>query len=71
MKISKHALERYLERIKEMDINEIKKRISEDLDCPGFQKTIKRFGNASFGYKTNGITYCLRGGTVTTCYPSK
>lgn len=71
MKISNHALERYWERIKKMDINEIQKRIRADLERPGFHKAIERFRDAPFKYKINGITYCLRGYTVTTCYPSK
>ena len=71
MKISKHALERYWERIKKMDINEINKHISADLERPGFQKANRHFRDAPFRYKINGITYCLQGNTVTTCYPSK
>ena len=71
MKISKHVLERYWERIKKMDINEINRRIRADLERPGFQKAIEHFRDAPFRYKTNGITYCLQGDTVITCYPSK
>ena len=71
MEISKHALERYWERIKKMDIYEIYKHIRADLDRPGFQKAIEHFRDAPFRYKINGITYCLQGNTVTTCYPSK
>lgn len=71
MKISKHALERYGERINKMDINEIYKRIRADLGQPRFQKVIRHFRDAPFRYKINGITYCLQGNTVTTCYPSK
>lgn len=71
MKISKHALERYWERINRMDIDEIYKHIRADLEQPKFQKTIRYFRDAPFRYKINGITYCLQGNTVTTCYPSK
>ena len=71
MKISKHALERYLERIKKVDINEINRQIRADLGRPGFLKTIEHFRDARFRYKINGVTYCLQGSTVTTCYPSK
>ena len=71
MKISKHALERYWERIKKIDTYEINKQIRADLERPGFKKAIERFRDAPFRYKINGITYCLQGYTVTTCYPSK
>lgn len=71
MKISNHALVRYWERIKKIDINEINRRIRADLERPGFQKSIEHFKDAPFSYKINGITYCLRNYTVTTCYPSK
>ena len=71
IKISKHARDRYVERIIGFNVNQINKLIMTDLETPSFQKIIERFGNARFTYKSNGISYCFEGMTLTTCYPIK
>ncbi len=68
-KITDHALLRYLKRAKGIDIEGFRQYLEDALNTPRLRQVIDFAGDTNFKVKTGGITYCIRGGRVTTCYP--
>ena len=71
IKVSDHAVLRFMQQLMGTDIQALHQQIAQSLDPLTLRREIEFAGNTPFRYKNNGITYCLRGKTVTTCYPSK
>ena len=69
MKITDHALLRYLERAEGIDTERFRQYLEDALNTPRLRQVIDIAGNTNFKIKKGGITYCIRGGHVTTCYP--
>ena len=67
IRVSDHALVRYLERIEGIDIDGIRRQIAESLSSPFAQRLIKFSDGVDCKIKTGNAVYCLRGETVTTC----
>ena len=68
---SDHAILRFIERDAGVDVAGFRHRMAEALANPGAQRMIEFAGHASCKITVHGVTYCLRGGTVTTCYPTR
>ena len=68
MRFTDHAVLRYLERVKGIDVEGCRRSLEESLDKPMIRKVIKIAGNADYKVKADGVIYCIRGVTVTTCY---
>ena len=69
MKFTDHALLRYLERAEGIDIEGFRQCLEDALNTPRLRQVIDIAGNTNFKIKKGGITFCIRGGHVTTCYP--
>ncbi len=69
MKITNHALLRYLERVEGIDIEGFRQSLEDALNTPRLRQVIDFAGDTNFKIKKSGVTFCLRGGHVTTCYP--
>ena len=67
IRISDHALVRYLERIEGLDVDGIRRQIAESLGSPLAKRLIEFSSGADCKIKTGKAVYCLRGKTVTTC----
>ena len=68
MKITDHALLRYMERVKGIDTEGFRQYLEDALNKPRLRQVVDFAGDTNFKVKTGGITYCIRGGHVTTCY---
>lgn len=71
--ITDHAVLRYLERNVGMDIERIRRSLAEQaMNDPRTRKGIDEFGDARFNIKKGeGIIFCMKGGAMTTTYPTK
>ena len=67
IRVTDHAVVRYLERIVGLDIDNIRREIEESLGSPLAKRLIDFSGGAECRIKTCDVVYCLRGKTVTTC----
>ncbi len=67
IKITDHALVRYLERVLGWDLEGVRQVIVRTLDSQGARRLVEFGGGAKCKITTNGIVFCLRGHTVTTC----
>ena len=67
--ITDHALLRYLERVKGIDVEGCREPLEKAFESPRMRRVIEFMGDTNCKIKSNGITYCVRGGRVMTCYP--
>ena len=70
MKISDHAVLRYLERFKGIDVEETRRSLARVMDTPRMNDVIEFAGQARCKVKKAEGIFCVQGGTLTTCYPS-
>ena len=69
--ITDHAVLRHMERVERVDVEEYGRRIEENLATPQAQRVINFAGDTECKIIVGGISYCLRDGVVTTCYPTR
>ena len=69
IKVTDHAVLRYLQRMDGVDIESVRQRIAESLNKPRIEVLLRFAGNTPLKVKTDDLTYCVRSGVVTTCYP--
>ena len=70
LRITDHALLRYLERIEGIDIEGFRSQLEEKVcNAPRMRDTIAFASDVDCKLRIDGITYCLRSGVVATCYP--
>lgn len=67
IRVTDHAVVRYLERIEGLDIDRIRRQISESLSSPFAKRLIEFSSGASCRIKAGNAVYYLRGKSVTTC----
>ena len=67
IRISDHALVRYLERIEGIDIENFRRTMTEALSSPSVERLTEFAGDSSCRIKAGDTIYCIRGRTVTTC----
>ena len=70
MKISDHAVLRYLERFKGIDVEETRRFLARVMDTPRMNDVIEFAGQARCKVKKADGIFCVQDGTLTTCYPS-
>ncbi|MCY4360925.1 MAG: hypothetical protein OXE42_01880 [Gammaproteobacteria bacterium] len=70
MKISDHAVLRYLERFKGIDVEETRRSLARVMDTPRMNDVIEFAGQARCKVKKADGIFCVQDGTLTTCYPS-
>lgn len=70
MKISDHAVLRYLERFKGIDVEETRRSLTRVMDTPRMNDVIEFAGQARCKIKKAEGIFCVQDGTLTTCYPS-
>ena len=69
VRFTDHAVLRYLERVKGIDVEGYRRSLEESLDKPMMRKVISFAGHADYKVKADGVTYCVRDRSVMTCYP--
>ena len=69
VKVTDHAVLRYLEREAGVDVEGVRHHIAESLNKSWTDDFIVFAGNAPFKVKAPDLTCCIKGGVVTTCYP--
>lgn len=71
-KITDHAVLRYLERFKGIDVEETRRFLAQTLDTPRTREVIEFAGESRCKIKkADGSTFCVQGRTLITCYPNK
>lgn len=71
MKISDHAVVRYLERCHGVDIEAVRRDIANSLDSRTARKLIEFSRGAPCKISVSRMSYCIRQDTVTTCMVRK
>lgn len=69
MRISDHAVLRYMERRLGVDVDAVRREIASAVDTPRMRDVAEFAGETGCSIRLDGMVYCLRGGTVTTCFP--
>ena len=70
-RITRHAIERYVERVaRGIGTRDARTRIINALGSRGSLMLIAFAGDAGYKLTAGGITYCIAGRSVTTCYPA-
>ncbi len=69
IRVTDHAVLRYLQRVDGVDVEGVRQRIAESLDKSWTNDLVDFAGNTPFKIKAPDLTCCVRSGTVTTCYP--
>lgn len=64
--ITDHALLRYLERVLQVDVESLRRDLGREIDARLIEEL-----PPPCGVTVNGVTYKLKGKTVTTCVPVK
>lgn len=67
IKVTDHAIVRFLERVLRLDMDGVRKVIVRSLDSPGAMRLVDFGGGARCTITVNGIVFCLQGHTITTC----
>lgn len=71
MKVTDHAVLRYMERLLNVDVERVRQAIEDAINTPRSRDTFSFVGNAHCRITIEGVTYCVRDGAITTCYPHK
>lgn len=66
---SKHAAERYIERIEGVDVDVARSRIRQCFESTRVTKLVDFAGSATFWLTVGDVTYCVCDGVVVTVYP--
>ena len=69
IKVSDHAVVRYLERVDGLDIEAIRQAIACSLDSPTARELVEFSGGRPCKVTVDGKSYFIRQVTVTTCVP--
>ena len=69
IRLTDHAVLRYLERVKGIDVEGYRRSLEKTLDTPRMQRIFEFVGDTNCKVKTDDITYCIRDKRVITCYP--
>lgn len=67
IKVSDHAVVRYLERCQGVDVDAVRHAIASSLDSGAARKLVEFSGGAHCKISVGGVSYWLRQDTVTTC----
>ena len=69
--VSDHAVLRYLQRFKGIDVEGTRRTLAQSLDTPRMHQIIEFAGEARCKIKKADGIFCVQGRTLTTCYPDK
>ena len=70
VRISTHVVERFIERVAPgIAFDDARKQIADILHAPRLNLALICLGFPDCKIVANGIAFCVRGRTVTTCYP--
>ena len=69
IRVTEHAILRYLERFEGVDIASAAKRLKSRLYAGRAGKLVEFGGTSTFRVRVDGATFCVRNGQVVTCYP--
>ena len=69
MKVTDHAVLRYMERLLNVDVETVRQAIVDAMNTPRSGDIRSFVGGASCRITVEGVTYCVRSGAITTCYP--
>ena len=65
--VTDHAMVRYLERVKGIDVESVRREIETSLSAPLVKRLIDFGDGAKCRIKAANAVFCLRGDTVITC----
>ncbi len=71
IRVTDHAVLRYLQRVDGVDVEGVRQRIAESLDKSWTNDLVDFAGNTPFKIKAPDLTCCVWDGRVTTCYPKQ
>lgn len=71
VRVTDHAVLRYLQRVYGVDVESIRRSIAESLNKRSVEGMIDFAGGTRCKIKMNGLIFCLKRGHVTTCYPKR
>ena len=66
IEVTDHAIVRYLERVLGVDLDGVREVIIRSLDSQQAMRLVEFGGGARCRITVGGVTFCLRGHTVTT-----
>ena len=66
IKVTDHAIVRYLERVLQVDLDSVREVIVRSLDSRRARRLVEFGGGARCRITADGIVFCMRGHTVTT-----
>ncbi len=69
MRISDHAVLRYLERRRGIDVKAARREMAVAVDTARMRDAVAFAGASAWSIRSGGMVYCLRGDLVTTCFP--
>ena len=69
IKVTDHAVLRYLQRVEGVDIKGVRQRIAESVNKPWTEDVLAFAGDTTVKIKAPDLIYCVRAGVLTTCYP--
>lgn len=68
MKISDHVVLRYMQRRLGVDVDAVRREILATVNTRRTRRFLAFAGEAPWRVRADGMVYCVREGTVTTCY---
>ena len=68
IKVTDHAVLRYLQRVEGVDIEGVRRLIADSANKPWADKVVMFAGSTPFKIKAPNLICCVRAGVVTTCY---
>ncbi len=71
IKVTDHAVVRYLERVLDVDIDDVREVIVRSLDSPQASRLIEFGGGARCKVTVDGVVFCLQGHAVTTVWDGR
>lgn len=68
MKISDHVVLRYMQRKFGVDVDAVRREIETTVDTRGTRRVADFAGRVPWRMRVDGMVFCMRGDTVTTCF---
>ena len=71
MKVSDHVVLRYMQRKLGVDVAAVRRKIEAAVDTRGTRRMLEFAGDVAWRVRADGMVYCVRDGTVTTCFHAR
>ena len=71
MRVSDHVVLRYMQRKLGLDVDAVRRKIEAAVDTRGTRRMLAFAGDVPWRVRADGMVYCVRDGTVTTCFDDR